>query len=175
MRNRAIYFEIMNRTGGLLGLILMLLLVGCGNTEKQEEQPSVRLISFSDLEQEISKPSGQLKVINFWATWCKPCIEEMPYFDEIAKQQGDVVTLYFVSMDFKEDLARVSSFVEKKKPLGRVMLLDDIKYDSWMPKVDSTWSGAIPATLFVDPAGNQYFYEKSFTQNELSDLISSLL
>ena len=127
------------------------------------------------LESEITKSSNKLKVVNFWATWCKPCIEEMPYFDAVIKQESESATLYFVSLDFVEDLERVTKFVEKKKPYGKVMLLDNINYDSFMPKVDSSWTGAIPATLFVDSSGNQYFYEKSFSQDELSTLILSLL
>ncbi|MEL7146563.1 MAG: TlpA disulfide reductase family protein, partial [Bacteroidota bacterium] len=131
-------------------------------------------VSFEELETEIAKPTDKIKVINFWATWCKPCIEEMPYFDAVARQRKDEVVLYFVSMDFKEELTSVIKFVDKRKPYGEVMLLDDINYDAFMPKIDPTWSGAIPATLFVVPDGKHYFYEKSFSEDELSQLISGL-
>ena len=157
------------------GCALFLLLLGCASTpEQQKEEPPVQVISFEKLEEEIAKPSTKLKVINFWATWCKPCIEEMPYFDAVAKNDPDKVSLYFVSLDFPEEKEKLTRFVEKKKPYGQVMMLDDINYDEFMPKIDKEWSGAIPATLFVDADGNQYFYEKSFSKKELSTLVTSL-
>ena len=70
----------MKQLSCFLSVMALLLLQGCGGGSQQEQNLSVKVIAFEDLESEIAKSSDKLKVINFWATWCKPCIEEMPYF-----------------------------------------------------------------------------------------------
>jgi len=132
-------------------------------------------ISFNDLEKEILEKSDKIKIINFWATWCKPCIAEMPSFDEVGTADSENIKLYFVSLDFPEDLTKVINFQQKKKFNSQIILLADTNYDFFMPKISKEWTGAIPATLFVDKDGNKYFYEKPFTKKELSEVVNGFL
>lgn len=118
----------------------------------------------------------KIYVLNFWATWCKPCIVELPAFEELnAKYKGENVEVVLVSLDFPQKLeSAVVPFVIKKGLKSKVVLLDDDDSNRWIPLVDSTWSGAIPVTLMVKN-GERKFYERSFTFEELETELKTIL
>ena len=115
-------------------------------------------------------------VINFWATWCKPCIKELPAFEERNTRYKDKgVKVVLVSLDFPDILqSQVVPFVEKQGLNAQVVLLDDPDANSWIPKVSEQWSGAIPATLMIK-GGSEQFYERSFTYEELEAELQTIL
>lgn len=103
-----------------------------------------------DLLKRISHPDT-LYVVNFWATWCKPCIEELPSFDSLqAAHTQRPLKILLVSLDFKEDMeTRVNPFLKRKKILAECVLLDETNGNDFIDLIHTGWSGAIPATLFV--------------------------
>ncbi len=133
-------------------------------------QNSVGIIEVPELEKIIEPEAGKLKVINFWATWCKPCIKELPYFVEAQKEFTEVEFIY-ISLDFADKIEKVDSFAKKKGlDKGEMYLIDDLDYNSWIDKVSPDWSGAIPGTLFVSEKGKEFF-EKEFHSGELNEII----
>ncbi|MEX2512612.1 MAG: TlpA disulfide reductase family protein [Cyclobacteriaceae bacterium] len=141
--------------------------------ETQIPENNFRVISFNEFEEITDKPSEKLRIYNFWATWCAPCIKEMPDFEKINKELSEV-ELVFISMDDGRRPERVTSFMEKKGITSPVMLLDDIDFNSWIEKVNENWSGAIPATLFINPEGERHFHEGQLSEQELRELINQL-
>jgi thiol-disulfide isomerase/thioredoxin len=130
----------------------------------------IEIIGIEDMEHIIHTENGKTKVINFWATWCKPCIEELSYFEAVNKNTDfKNFEVILISLDFVEDLdTRVKKFIERKDLRSSVKLLDNVDYNSWIDKVDPSWSGAIPATLVVNSnAGKRRFFEKQFEKGEL--------
>ncbi|WP_276498682.1 TlpA family protein disulfide reductase [Pontibacter litorisediminis] len=135
----------------------------------------VRVIKFKDLEQIRTVPHDTLYVVNFWATWCKPCIKEMPYFEALSEQYKDQpVRVMLVSMDAAEDLdKRVKPFVQKRNLQSDVLLLDEVDANTWIDKLEPKWSGAIPATMVFNNKRKQYeFVERELSQEELQSLIT---
>lgn len=133
----------------------------------------IKVVKYDQLKQVIERDSDQLKVINFWATWCGPCIKELPHFEQANNK--DNVEVILVSLDFIQDESKVKKFIAKKNLQSQVLLLNEKDYDSYMGKVDPSWSGAIPATLFVTSSGKKYFYEKPFTGEELEEAINQFM
>ena len=131
---------------------------------------------FSDLEK-YARDHDTVLVINFWATWCKPCVKELPHFEAAREHFKDKpVKFLLVSLDFKRELdTRVTPFVKSKKIQAPVVLLDEPDYNSWINKVDSSWSGAIPGTLFIDTKGNRKFMETEFEKEQLFKHIEAML
>ena len=111
----------------------------------------VEVIKMADLDKLLKKPKDGVVVINFWATWCRPCIEELPYFSKAQQEYADKgVKMYFVSLDDVEILeSKVKPFVKKKGLQGTVLLLDETDMNAFVNRVDPQWSGAIPATLIM--------------------------
>lgn len=139
------------------------------------QSTDLKIIKVPELEKIMTQSEGdEIKVINFWATWCKPCIKELPYFVKAQSQFPDVEFIY-MSIDFSENATKAEKFAQKKKlnPSG-LYLIDDVDYNSWIDKVSPEWSGAIPATLIMKN-GVKYFYEKEFHEGELEELIKQKL
>lgn len=134
----------------------------------------VEVVKFSDLQKKILYTEAPLTVFNFWATWCAPCIKELPHFDAL-ESNNDNIKVYLVSVDFQSELERVKKFVEKRSLRSDILFLDEKDPDDYMSKVSNDWSGAIPATLFVTDLGKTYFHEKAFTKEELEKTIQKYL
>lgn len=126
------------------------------------------------------KENDSLYIINFWATWCAPCVRELPYFNAANKKYNDKVSMKLISMDFDDQLEkRVIPFFERKNFSDYAMdkyLITSMDYDNWMPEIDKDWSGSIPATLFYNKTKNIYhFHEGDYEEEELYHTIDSLL
>ena len=161
----------------LICACLMSLLVACAGSGDQEVIEPPKVIKWDGLEAVMTKDSDQLQVINFWATWCAPCIKELPYFEALNAEAGDQLDVTLVSLDFADEFEkRVLPFVDKRGLKSQVLLVDDIDYNSWIEKVDPSWSGAIPATLIINPSnGKRKFLEKELNEGELETLVQEML
>lgn len=152
-------------------ILRLLLIISCLSINYVvSAQNSVEIIKFSDLDKLMQKDDG-IYVINFWASWCGPCVVEMPYFETLAHDfRLNNVKVVFISLDFKRDLASVKKFVADKKINSPVYILDEPDYDSWIDKVSTQWSGSLPATL-ISQGSKKEFYEQSFDYQTLTEKI----
>ncbi|GHB46387.1 TlpA family protein disulfide reductase [Mongoliitalea lutea] len=149
--------------------------IGVANLENaSSNNPTVfEIITFDDFEKMMADSSPKIKVYNFWATWCAPCVKEMPYFENVQAEDPSI-ELIFISMDDGRKPERVTNFIERRGVKAPVYLLNDVDYNKWIDKVDPSWSGAIPATLFIKPDGSKYFHEGEVDENELKSIIQKL-
>ena len=152
---------------------MLVLTLSCNKKDKPKTEPvviendQIEVYNFDQLEAFLEGESDKTLVVNFWATWCKPCIKELPYFEAVQESHKEQIKVVLVSLDFADKLeSQLIPFVAKNKLLSQVVLLDDPYENEWIPKVDSTWSGAIPATLIIHKK-ERFFYERSFTKEEL--------
>jgi len=137
----------------------------------------IKALKITDAEKIISESKTPL-IINFWATWCKPCLEEIPYFIEEAKKYAkDSLQLLLVSLDMEEAYpAQIKKSITKNKISVPVFWLDETNADYFCPKVDSKWSGAIPASFFVNnKTGYRKFIEEQLSHEMLKNEIRALL
>lgn len=138
----------------------------------------VELVKFERLQQLLTQSSDTTYVINFWATWCKPCVTELPTFEQINQQYaGQKVRVLLVSMDFAKDmLTRVVPFVERWQLANAVWLLHEPDYNSWINKVSRQWSGAIPATLILNnKKRKRIFFEQPLEYAQLEKELREFL
>jgi thiol-disulfide isomerase/thioredoxin len=130
---------------------------------------TVPSLSYNELKPLLNQKGDKIYVVNFWATWCAPCIKELPYF-EVLDQREDVEVL-LVSLDFpKHKESRLLPFIKKHKLQARVVLLDDADENSWINDIYPNWSGALPATLIYTKK-QRGFYEQSFTASRLNKIL----
>jgi thiol-disulfide isomerase/thioredoxin len=140
-------------------------------------QSETSIIKLEDLHQIIEEPSTKIKVINFWATWCAPCIKELPQFEALNRKRDDVmVILVSLDLDLDPDPEKVYKFIERKKLKSQVLLLNEQDPNSWINTIDEQWSGALPATLIINSeTGQRKFIGNEIHDGELEKLVDELL
>lgn len=137
------------------------------NTETSSED--LKVFNFNELQAYLSKKdANKTYVVNFWATWCAPCVKELPYFEQLnTNYSSQNVEVILVSLDFPKQIeTKLKPFLTKKALKSEVLVLDDVDSNTWIPKVDKDWSGAIPATIIYNK-NKKTFYERSFDYKEL--------
>ena len=130
----------------------------------------VKLLTLSELEQRVAKGKDTTYVVNFWATWCGPCVEELPYFERLTSENAKKpFKVILMSLDFKSKLKTdVEPFVAKQKLKSEVYVVNELDQQKFIDRVDKSWSGALPATLILNNDKKvRAFYEKAFTYDEL--------
>lgn len=143
------------------------------NTNGQQIQ-KIKIKALNDL----IATSDSILIINFWATFCKPCVEEIPDLIKFAKKyKKQKASLYLVSLDLEDYYPeKIKRFVAKKKYAAKIAWLDESNADYFCPFIDASWSGAIPATLFINnKTGYKKFYEKQLSSLEIEVAIKAAL
>ncbi|MEN8225928.1 MAG: TlpA disulfide reductase family protein [Bacteroidota bacterium] len=141
----------------------------------QGNAQSVKLIDREELEALTYFMNDTTYVVNFWATWCSPCVKEIGYFEELhRKSKSANVKVILLSLDFPNKLtSRVIPFLKEKEITAEVLLMTDLDYDSWIDQIDPGWSGAIPATLIYNKH-TRVFLEQELTRDELFNHVTQI-
>lgn len=135
----------------------------------------LEVYDFDGIEQYLKQSDDKVYVVNFWATWCAPCVKELPYFEQIQQDFKENVEVVLISLDFPSQYeSKLIPFLEKKQLTSKVIVLDDVDMNSWIPKINSEWDGAIPVTLIYNKDQRQ-FYPQSFTYDELSSEVRKFM
>ncbi len=149
----SLILSMMKRMILLMGLVLFLTAAYTQNIAK---------LKMANVVQRINQPNDTTYIINFWATFCKPCVEEMPGLLRVAeKYKAQKVKLLLVSVDLPSYYPkRIADFVTKQKWKASIAWLNETNADYFCPMIDSSWSGAIPATVVVNAKrGYKKFWE----------------
>lgn len=107
------------------------------------------------------------RIINFWATWCKPCMEEMPHFVKADSIFGHQLDFVFVSFDRVKDTARVAQKIAEYKIPGEHLLIQTHDMGNFIDAVDTSWGGALPTTWI---AHEQYRIARQEAFEQFTDL-----
>ncbi len=153
-----------------------------GSSEsKNKSKPMMKVpevMDFAEFQKRIQKDDDTLYIYNFWATWCMPCVKEMPYFEQVHDEYANQkVKLIFVSLDFIDLLSKkLVPFINDRSISEDVWLLNERNPNSWIDKVSEKWTGSIPATLFMhSPSKYEAFYERSFEYETLKEVVEEAL
>ncbi|MCP4439875.1 MAG: TlpA family protein disulfide reductase [Aureispira sp.] len=128
----------------------------------------VGVYSFEEFKPFLKAPNDSIYVLNFWATWCGPCVKELPYFEKLQANYKDKgVRVILVSLDFLKQLEdKLVPFMQKKQLKSEVIVLDQKGGTDWMSEIEESWEGALPATI-IYKGNKRVFNAKSYDYEEL--------
>lgn len=176
----------------IIKLLVFVLIVSSCNEKKEKEASNtihktdenivevanidLEVYDFNGFQKFLEKKDGKVYVVNFWATWCAPCVKEMPYFEKLNQEyKKENVEVLFVSLDFPHLYeSKLKPFIKDKNIQSKVVALNDVDMNTWIPKVDENWSGSIPATIIYKNDTSK-FYEQSFTYESLESELKQFL
>lgn len=129
---------------------------------------SIDSYDFAAFEKFLDLDTHKTYVINFWATWCQPCVKELPYFEQLGEAyRKSGVEVILVSLDMSKQVeSRLLPFIKRKGLKSKTIYLQNADSGDWIAKVDPSWSGALPATVIYNKS-HRKFFERGFTYEEL--------
>jgi len=132
---------------------------------------------FEDMEALFHFENDTTYIINFWATWCKPCLEELPFFEEYRDKNADEkVRVILISLDFPRHIeSKLLPYLEKEQLKSTILVLLDGSYNDWIDKISSDWSGAIPATYMYQKEKKHFISDPFKSLKELEDAVRTVL
>ncbi|MCU0338789.1 MAG: TlpA family protein disulfide reductase [Spirosomaceae bacterium] len=139
---------------------------------------TVEMVKWPRVAQILRQSSDTTYILNFWATWCKPCVAELPHFEQIGQEFANKkVKIVLISTDFAKEInSRVVPFVQKQKLKNTVWLLNEPDANAWIDKISPKWSGAIPATLiFNNKRRKKSFFEQTLDSPRLRQELTDFL
>lgn len=164
-----------NRIHMFVKLVVYIALLNAGLLPAAARQ--VGLATVDQLEQRFAQGDDTTYIVNFWATWCSPCVTELPHFEKFGQDhRGEPVKVLLVSVDARSKLrTKVVPFVRKEQLHNEVLLLNETDQQEYIDRISPDWSGSLPATLFVN-TGKQLrrLQEQAFTYDQLVTTYRSL-
>lgn len=132
----------------------------------------IRLVSIDEVISEMQKQDDTTRVLNLWATWCAPCVKELPYFEEVHQSlKGDEKTK-IILLAVEDTEKKVLAHISKNQMQATVWLLNEKDANYWIPKINEEWGGEIPVTIVKNTAlKNEVFHSGELSKEELLELI----
>jgi thiol-disulfide isomerase/thioredoxin len=155
-----------------IAIYLVLLLTGvCTNAQQ------VKAINIQQLDS-IIKNTAKPLVINFWATFCKPCIEEIPYFEAAVNDyKKNDIEMILVSVDLPDYYpSKIKTFAARKKITSKIVWLNETNADIFCAAIDAKWNGEIPVSLMINNKNNyRRFYNHQLTPAQVKKAFADLV
>ncbi len=141
----------------------------------QGSAQQIRAVTAADVMSRASS-GDTVYIINFWATWCVPCVQELPEFNELFDRYKDKpVKIIMVSLDFKDSYPyKLDGFLRKKRVSPEVVWLMDTDPNVFIPKIEESWQGSIPATLIIQPGRYRKFIEGQVSAGQIIGLVDGI-
>ncbi len=161
----------------LIGFVFLSAMPAPARRPDPDPHPGIKKIKITDLESYIAACDHPL-IINFWATFCMPCVKEIPYFQAtVARYKDQRVELLLVSLDLPDYFpARIGDFAQKRGFTARILWLNETNAGYFCPKVDPRWTGGIPSSLFIDNNTHyRRFFDRQLTEPQVELEIKKMI
>jgi thiol-disulfide isomerase/thioredoxin len=141
--------------------------------QEVHEPMNIEVLNFKQFESLLHQSNDTLYLVNFWASWCGPCREEIPALKKASEKfSKNKFRLLMVSLDFPAQLeTKLRPFLKTAEIKARLILLNDPHQNTWIDKVDPNWSGEIPFSLLYKNSDRESF-SRAFQYNELDSIIN---
>lgn len=152
-----------------------LLILFCSLATFASQAQTLDNYNLKELQQRVLQENDTLYVVNFWATWCGPCVKELPHFLALEKElKAQPVKFILMSLDASSEGEKVVQFLNKKKVQTETHLFTEQDPNIWINALEPSWQGSIPATFLYRKGSKLSFQEGSFeSKKELASFIQN--
>ena len=150
-----------------LAAILMLALPAWGGTADVQQAPAFALQSVDGKTVSLAQFKGDVVMINFWASWCGPCRQEMPLLDDIYKQYKDM-GFVLLGVNVEPDASGANGWL-KKTPVSYPILTDPKSSVSQLYQVQ-----AMPTTVIIDRQGVVRYVHNGYLPGDENQYMNSI-
>jgi thiol-disulfide isomerase/thioredoxin len=124
--------------------------------EKAEpDDVDVRPADLDAIRREVARHRGKVVLLDFWATWCVPCVQAWPKLVGWQEEHGDALAIVTVSVDDLSDRdGGVAEFLRKRGAPFTALILDVVDYDAFVKEMGGEWGGGVPGAFLYDRSGD---------------------
>ncbi|MFN3649165.1 MAG: TlpA disulfide reductase family protein [Armatimonadota bacterium] len=118
---------------------------------------AVQAVSGKALKEALAKHKGKAVLLNLWATWCPPCVEEFPALVKLHEKYRDQgLMIIAASVDEPQDRDEVVAFIRGQKAAFPVYIRSGGSIDGFVGAIDKGWGGSVPTTYLYDRTGKRH-------------------
>lgn len=142
-----------------------------------KDASSITIVTADDVREAVDAGHGRVTIVNFWATWCPPCVAELPYFAQVYEEyERDRLHFLSISADHPETIEdAVEPFLEQRELPFPILLMDAMP-DDITEALQADFPGNLPVTLLYDPNGAiAQRWDREVTFEELQEAIDALM
>lgn len=152
-------------------MLFLFFCCGLSLTSPAQQRHPVDIYTLEQYRQRVLQDNDTLYVVNFWATWCGPCVKELPHFKEMSEASaGKPVKFILMSLDAQANLAQTTAFLQKKKIDIETHLFAAGDPNIWINQLEPSWEGSIPATFLYQKGSKLSFREGYFSSKKELEL-----
>ena len=153
-----------------------LLFILVSELKSQEYGLNIKTLNYEGLKPILNRQDDKIYVINFWATWCIPCVKELPAFERLREEYYDKsVEVILISLDLSSQKDNVVvPFLKRKRIKSPVFIFNDSNEQFWIEDISKDWTGSIPSTLIYNKK-QRIFYERTFNYKQLNEVLQAFI
>ncbi len=132
----------------------------------------IRLVSIEEVINEMQKKDDTTRVLNLWATWCAPCVKELPYFEEVYQSFKGDEKIKIILLAVEDTQKKVQAHKDKNLMKATIWFLNEKDPNYWIPKINEDWGGEIPVTIVRNTLlSKEFFHSGELSKEELLEMI----
>jgi len=158
----------------ILCSVLAVQLYSCGDNKNISGDLKLKPLTYSSFDSIVKANRKTVLYINLWASWCKPCVEELPDFAKfynLSKKEASGYEVLFISLDQPKKIQKTAYPLLLQLGINGRHYFINSRLTKFVNHFDDKWDGALPATIIVMGGKIKAIYQKSLNFADLEEIL----